>query len=402
MSDKFEKKINEAFNHATPDILDEILLDIKREVKMENRGKEFANNESREVKKMEKSKLFKRLTVVACALIIFIGGGIGVSKAQKDKRVENIVSLDVNPSIELKTNYKERVIDATYLNEDGRKVLDGMELRGSDLNVAVNAIIGSMVKNGYISELKNSILLTVDGQDKAKSIELQNKLSKEIDKLLNATFSSASVLSQALDSKEVQQKLDKLAEEYGISKGKAKLISEIVKADKRYEFKDLVPLTIHELNLIGSANSNRLNKVSSRGKVTDKGYIGIKKAKSIALKHSKVPGSLIRGFDYEMDYEFGKMVYEMSFHFKGMEYEYDIDAKTGKILKHKKEHDDDYYEAKRTPRVKKNYDDDRYDDDRYDDDRYDDDRYDRDDDDDDDFDDYDDDDRYDDDRYDDK
>lgn len=181
-----------------------------------------------------------------------------------------------------------------------------------------------------------------------------------------------------------------IREEYGISKGKAKLISEIVKADKRYEFKDLVPLTIHELNLIGSANSTRLKTVSSMGKVTDKGYIGIKKAKSIALKHSKVSGTLIRGFDYEMDYEFGRMVYEMSFHYKGIEYEYDIDAKTGEILKHKKEHDDDYYEVKRITGSKKSYVYDRDDDD----DDYDD-RYDRDDDDDDDYDD-DDDDRYDD------
>ena len=66
--------------------------------------------------------------------------------------------MDVNPSIELRINNAEKVIAAEALNEDAEIILEDMKLRGVDVDVATNALIGSMVKNGYLSELSNSIL----------------------------------------------------------------------------------------------------------------------------------------------------------------------------------------------------------------------------------------------------
>lgn len=50
-------------------------------------------------------------------------------------------------------------------------------------------------------------------------------------------------------------------------------------------------------------------------------------------------GSLI-GYAIELDTENGVMVYEVEFKSGGYAYDYDIDAKTGKILKNEKEQDD--------------------------------------------------------------
>ena len=44
--------------------------------------------------------------------------------------------------------------------------------------------------------------------------------------------------------------------------------------------------------------------------------------------------------DAELDYEWGKQVYEIEFYYNGMEYEYKIDTATGSILKAKKDWDD--------------------------------------------------------------
>ena len=41
----------------------------------------------------------------------------------------------------------------------------------------------------------------------------------------------------------------------------------------------------------------------------------------------------------ELDYEHGRKVYEVSFYKGGFEYEFDIDAETGNILKFKKDWD---------------------------------------------------------------
>ena len=41
----------------------------------------------------------------------------------------------------------------------------------------------------------------------------------------------------------------------------------------------------------------------------------------------------------ELDYEHGRKIYEVEFYMGGFEYEFDIDAKTGKVLKFKKDRD---------------------------------------------------------------
>ena len=70
----------------------------------------------------------------------------------------SIISLDVNPGVELTVNRQEKVLSAAPTNEDAVDILDGMELKGTPLDVAMNAIVGSLVKNGYVDELANSIL----------------------------------------------------------------------------------------------------------------------------------------------------------------------------------------------------------------------------------------------------
>ena len=58
------------------------------------------------------------------------------------------VYLDVNPSVELKVNYSNRVTGAIPRNDDAEEILADMDLRGTDLDVALYAILGSMVHHG--------------------------------------------------------------------------------------------------------------------------------------------------------------------------------------------------------------------------------------------------------------
>ena len=60
-----------------------------------------------------------------------------------------------------------------------------------------------------------------------------------------------------------------------------------------------------------------------------------------ALEHANLRRDQV---DYikkvELDYEHGRKVYEVSFYKGGYEYEYDIDAESGKVLKFEKDLDD--------------------------------------------------------------
>ena len=325
-----ESKIKQAFENATPDLLDAIL-----QKSQQQKGKVIYMEQ-----KKNKTAPIRRITAIAAALVLCIGGFAGYS-AYANLAVDSVIELDVNPSIQLEVNSKERVIAVTPLNEDAKIVVGDMDFKGSDVDVAVNALIGSMLRNGYINDMANSILLSVNNDDPAKGAELQSRLSEEINTLLQTDTFEGAVLSQNITA---DQELDALAQQHGITAGKAKLVQQITAQNAMHTFEELAPLSINELNLLSS--SAGLENVNSVGSASDKAYIGEAEAKAAAVAHAGVKEAEITRYEVEMDYERGTMVYEIEFHHNGREYDYDIDAVTGEVLWSESERDDDYRSAK--------------------------------------------------------
>lgn len=327
---EMERSIRQAFEHATPDVLDSVLDACDKQ-----KGTVIMMKEGK-----RKSNWIPKVIGIAAALVLVLGAGFGWNAYQTNYAVASTVSLDVNPSIEITVNQRERVLDVTALNEDGKKILDDMDFKGSDIDVTVNALIGSMLRNGYISELSNSILVSVDSKDSASAAALQKKLTNEVNALLQTETFSGAVISQTVSR---DDSLEALAHQHNISVGKAKLIQRIVAQNTRYTFEDLVGLSINELNLLTESGNLHLDTVTSTGTASDKSYIGIGAAKQAALTHAAVLEADIYGFEIDMDLENGVMVYEIEFETTEYEYEYDINALDGSVVWQEKEvnRDDD-------------------------------------------------------------
>ena len=69
-------------------------------------------------------------------------------------------------------------------------------------------------------------------------------------------------------------------------------------------------------------------------------YIGEQQAKAAALAHSGVDESGIYNYKCELDHDHGIALYEIEFDCDGYEYDYEIDALDGSVLKNQKEKDD--------------------------------------------------------------
>ena len=72
------------------------------------------------------------------------------------------------------------------------------------------------------------------------------------------------------------------------------------------------------------------------------GYIGKDKAKEIALNHAGVTADKVSFMKCEFDRDDGIAVYDVEFYFDRCEYNYEINAKNGKILKVEKDRDFDF------------------------------------------------------------
>ena len=340
---ELERRLRTALDHAAPNDLEGVLSRCET-------GKGTVIDMTNAVETKKKKRRWAPLAAAACLALVLVGGGGGYYYYSANNAVASLVSLDVNPSIQLEVNKNEKVLSATPMNDDGAEILDGMDLKGTQADVAMYAIIGSLLQHGYVDELANSILITVEDDDQVRGEKLQQELTAQADAALANAQVNGAVLAQTLqNSEELSQK----AQEYGISTGKAALIQAIVAGSNNTKtFEDLVGLSINELNLLytaqapleGQTSGNEQNTgaanaapITTSGSASQSAYIGLEAAKEAALKHAGVSASDATFVEAEYDYDDGRMVYEVEFHVKGTEYDYEIDAQTGEVVKYKTE-----------------------------------------------------------------
>ena len=334
--------------------------------------------------------------MAACLAVLLLGGGVLVQQAHA---VTSVVSLDVNPSIELRVNSREKVVSCQALNDEAAAVLadmdGGRDLKGVKADVAVNAIVGSLVRCGYLDTLSSAILISVEDKDQARAQRLQQELTNVVGGALGD--SQAAVLSQTVQQ---DKDLEKLAKANHISTGKAALIRQAMALNSSLTFEGLAKLSVEELRDLIEAGAPGMPigmtaaleaaatyaglttadvadadvdpeldetpahyevelEVPGHGEleyrvdaytgqvlsgpanvklstpVNPSGDIGMEAAKSAALKHTGLSTAVFT--KAERDYDDGRLEYELEFHTDSAAYEVTVDAATGRVLDYEKE-----------------------------------------------------------------
>ena len=269
-------------------------------------------------------KRWTTLAAACLALVLLGGGGIFYQQAHA---VASVVSLDVNPSIELKVSKSEKVLVCTPLNEDAKAILadmgDGADLKGAKLDVAVNAIVGSLVRNGYLNSISSAIMISVEDNDTARAEKLQRELTSTVDGVLQTSEAKASVLTQTLtqDAGLAQQ-----ARENSISTGKAALVNRVLALNPALKFDALAKLSVEELKDLAEAGAPAMP--IGTDKAMDIAAAAFGKASTAKMAYSAV--------DPELDESPAHYEVEITSQ-TGEEFEYKIDAYTGAILESKRE-----------------------------------------------------------------
>ena len=321
-------RLSEEIRSATPDISDRLSLS--------------PHEKRTEVIKMSKSNKIKKWIIGAsAAAVIALAAGIGFAGNQYFS-VATVIGIDVNPSIELRVNKNDAVVKALALNSDAEIILDEMKLKGVDCDVAVNALIGSMLRHGYIDELKNSILISVDNPDAQKSAELEERLINEINSILSGSSVEPAVMAQSVSD---DASIKSLAEQYGISVGKATLIQKICNADPTKTFESLAGLSVNDLYLIAETKSISTENSVTQGTPSSASYITADEAEQAALSHAGISSSDVSYITCELDFDDGIMVYEVEFISESTEYDYDINAIDKSVLKFSTERADNYSQS---------------------------------------------------------
>ena len=261
--------------------------------------------------------------IAACLAGMLLGGG-GLFY-QRANAVASVVSLDVNPSIELKVNRSEKVLACTPLNEDAKAILadmgNGADLKGAKLDVAVNAIVGSLVRNGYLNSISSAIMISVEDKDTARADKLQRELTSTVDGVLQTSESRASVLTQTLTQ---DAGLTQQARENSISTGKAALVNRVLAINPSLKFDALAKLSVEELKDLAEAGAPAMPIGKDAAAYAAEQYAGTTALDSVTAE-----------VDSELDES--PAHYEVELHTAWGEFEYLVDAYTGKVFSGQKD-----------------------------------------------------------------
>ena len=240
--ENIEKELQEAVQNLIPN---DLFTRITAELDSKEEG---AKMEKVLVSRIENKRTSLGLKTVmqlaaACVALVLIVGGIFYYRG--NLMVDSLVDLDVNPGIELLTNQKNRVLEAYATNGDGDKVLSGMDLHNVDLQVALNAIVGSMVQQGYMTKDTKGVLVTVQNKDQKKADNLRKLVVKEMEIALSTEDMNAAVFHQVISSQ--NNNASAFARKNNISLGKAVFVLNLANKARSLDAKELAKMKISEI-----------------------------------------------------------------------------------------------------------------------------------------------------------
>ena len=299
---QLENTLQSAMEHAAPDRLDAIL---SRCGPQERPAGSKPSGKAR-------GRRFVPWLAAACLALLLVGG----FTVRQANAVASVISLDVNPSFELRISSSEKVLSCAALNADAQAVLGDMDLKGTALDVAVNAIIGSLVQNGYLDSISSAILISVEDNDAQRASRLQASLTSQVDTALQNASASAAVLSQTFTQ---DAGLESQAQQNNISVGKAALIQGVLNLNGSLRFDDLATLSVEELQQMLEAGVPGMPIGRSQAAYNAQAYAGVLEVSAITYEVDPELDEYPAHYEVELYTAFGK-------------YEYMVDAYTGEIL----------------------------------------------------------------------
>ena len=269
---------------------------------------------------MKRQKVkFRWLSTLAICLILALCIGISIPLAGCNSTEAEVgtVTMEINPGVEYVIVRNGNVKAVRFLNDDAEKLLEEIELKGQSLRSALSLTVAVYKTAGFM-ESNDTVLISFDKKLSGDE-KLKESVSEVVREALEKTKSVHTVVyAAATDNDETAA----IAKKYGVSQGKAQLIADAKKNSSMPE-EEIANLPLDELvGLQKDVNST----------IIDSEYIGILKAKEIALNDSgcaaRVEFTEARLINKGVKYP----CYRLVFNDKRTQWTYLVNAVTGDIL----------------------------------------------------------------------
>lgn len=189
------------------------------------------------------------IAVAACLLIAIVTGG-----AYTYNKPTTVLSVDINPSIEIVANTFNKVIDFDAINKDAEGVLANVDIKGKEIEDAVQSIVEEATEQGFISNEKNNpVLIAVASEEQDKSEKIRSDVRSVVERVLEERAQDAEVISDNVDLSKVEE-----AHNLGITAGKLNIVQKYVATIDEPENVDIEEwINAPVKDVISAINSNK-------------------------------------------------------------------------------------------------------------------------------------------------
>lgn len=332
MNKKIKNEIKNAYINEAPDLLSKIKDNCNNIEQIEN---------DYSIIQPKKSLILRRSIFSLCSVVlIFIGIIIGhfaikTNNYTEASYSETSIYIDVNPSIEIQLDKDDKVYKCIAINEDAEEILKDIDFEGVKLNTALNAIVGALYSNGYLSYESNSILVGLNNDD--------NELLQNVTNEINSIFSKNNNIECSIIGHKFipNDNMKKKAKECGVSISKIHLVDKIINENALLnddDIRDLSKMNIRDLNVMYSNNKKPdMNDDVIMGHPHD--FIDRQGALNIVLDYLNLPADSLLEVHVFEDFNRGdtgpkKMIYIVEIKIKNTNIKttYYIDSITGEII----------------------------------------------------------------------
>ena len=229
-------------------------IDLLEEIKAKPRTKMLRHDEIT----AQKSPLstFKRIVAYASIAAIFFA--VFINWQIVPNRLDSRIYLDVNPSITIETNSRDKVISLEAGNSDGQSIIEGLSYKDKSVLLVSEEILEKMLEQGYIDNEKEFLLLSVYNRDVEKAEEKKEILDQAIHQYLRKKTIEPIVLTQRLDETSA---IEQYADEFGVSVSMMTFIRNLMVLDPELKIGDLAGLSIEELVRLSQGEGLDLERI---------------------------------------------------------------------------------------------------------------------------------------------
>jgi hypothetical protein len=202
--------------------------------------------------KTKKIKLGYTISIMAALSVILVAVAMYFTKPS------TILAFDINPSIELKVNRLNQVVQINPVNNDAKAIMAGYELTDKNLEDVIQDIVNRLIFNGYIAPGKENEILITTGEN--SSDKITGIVINKLEVLLQEKHINADLVQQKIEMND--KNLEK-AHANDISIGKMAFIEKILDKDSNLSVEELSQLSIAELVKVSKNTGDSENSVEN-------------------------------------------------------------------------------------------------------------------------------------------